>query len=324
MRTAIAALAVLATAVGCSGHHSHDGPHGTISDPIAFGSVDTIHTAVVAVLAPAGSSSFQECSGSIVKVSGDRGYVLTAAHCCNQFIPNVIVASNDYSVGEQYVFGGTPVPPAFPVIPGSVYYDAKYAGMDHDFCMLTFSGATASTPTLALPVSGNDGLSLGLEIEHVGFGFTETSTTNTKRLTGTDTLDQQLTPLVLRFSQGGPNNVPGTCDGDSGGPTLFHAGAPQSQQVVVGVQSFGSTGTCAQITFGGASRVTSEMGTGGFISGYLAGLPVGGIQSGGSTTPVPAAPAGGRWTIAELAAALLAAAWAMRRPTALRVPGRKA
>jgi hypothetical protein len=251
--------------------------------------LDSAHTAVVAVLSPVGTDSLQECTGSLVQVTAGEGYVLTAAHCCNTYLPTVVVASTDYTAGEAYLDTGTPTPPSYRVVPGSVYYDALYTGPDHDFCMLKFSGAGAGMATLALPPASSDGLVAGSSIEHVGYGFTESSNTNSRRRTGTDTVDQGLTSLVLAFSQGGTAHVPGTCDGDSGGPSLFPAGVAQAQQVVVGVQSYGNASTCAAETLGVASRVTSEIGPGRFITSYLAGSPIG-VQA-GAVTPPPAAPA---------------------------------
>jgi hypothetical protein len=311
MRVLAAVCSIAATLAlhGCSPSTPDRSPVGRAQSAIAYGTTDSTHTAVVAVLAPVGSTELEECGGSIVQVKGGRGYVLTAAHCCNVYVPTIVVVSNDYSVGEPYLSGGTPVPPVYAVVAGSVYYDAQYTPSapfpDHDFCMLKFSGATGNTPVLALPSSSGDGLALGSTVEHVGFGITETNNGNSTRRTGSDVVNLALTPSLVEFSQGGASHVPGTCNGDSGGPSLFPAGAPQSQQVVVAVQSFGSAGsTCAQETFGGASRVSSEIGTGGFITAFLADAPTG-VQS-GSPTVTPPVPAAGVWAIAALVIGLLA------------------
>ncbi len=297
-RASLALLAISATS--CSGPVGDPAPHpvGTTRQRIAFGSADSTHTAVVAVLAPAGPGLLEECSGSIVQVKNGNGYVLTAAHCCKQFVPDVVVVSSDYTAGEQFVSGGTPVPPSHAVAPGSVFYDSLYNGTDHDFCMLQFSGATAGTASLGLPSPAGDGLQLGTQIEHVGFGVTETGASNTQRRTGIDTLDVLLTPALAEFSQGGANHVPGTCEGDSGGPSLVPAGAAQSAQVVVAVQSFGNDNTCSTTTLGGASRVSSEIGAGRFITSYLADSPI------GTRAGAAAVPGVGPWALLVLAAAL--------------------
>jgi hypothetical protein len=289
--------------VGCESPTPDASLVAKIERPIAYGNADTqdAHTAVVAVLSPVNSQSFQECTGSIVQVQNTSGYVLTAAHCCNAYVPTVVVVNRDYSIGENAVFGGSFSPPA-PVVAGSVYYDPLYptsGGQDHDFCMLQFSGATSETATLALPLASGDGLALGSAIEHIGFGQTDESTTNSVRRTGTDLVDA-LSDFALQFSQGGPDQVSGTCDGDSGGPSLFPAGAPQASQSVVGVQSYGDASTCATATFGVASRVTSEIGPGMFITSYLADAPTGVHVA--ASTPVPACP---HWALIATALALL-------------------
>lgn len=327
--TLAASTLVGCTLAGCIlfGCTASPPPGATIAGPtagrrsaIAFGAADTTHTAVVAVLAPVGTTELQECTGTIVQVQNGNGYVLTAAHCCNTFVPTVVVLSESYAVGEEFVFGGTPTAPTYPVIASSVYYDGLYDGTDHDFCMLQFSGATASTPTIALPSPTGDGLELGAAVEHIGFGQTQTSTTNTLRRTGTDTINEALTPLIIAFGQGGADDVAGTCEGDSGGPSLFPAGVAQSQQVVVAVQSFGNASSCAAETLGVGSRVTSEIGPGAFITGYLANMPVGvamgpeagapspdagDVSADAGAPPPPEAPAGSGWMVAAMAAVLM-------------------
>jgi hypothetical protein len=264
-------------AASCSRPAGGGGTVGTLRSPIAYGTLDTTHAAVVAVLAPITSTELQQCTGSVVLVSGGNGYVLTAAHCCNTYVPTVIVAANSYAAGEQYLGGGVPQPPSYAVVSGSVYYDTLYSqdmGLDHDFCMLKFSGAPANMATLALPPPSGDGLELGSPVDHIGYGLTQNGA-NTQRMSGIDTINLELTPLVVAFGQGGPDATPGTCEGDSGGPSLFPALSPASQQVVVAVQSYGNATSCADATFGVASRVSSATGTGGFITSYLAGAPIG-------------------------------------------------
>jgi hypothetical protein len=171
--------------------------------------------------------------------------------------------------------------------------DPLYNSADHDFCMLEFSGATAGMPTLALPPASGDNLVSGDAIEHIGFGVTTTNNMNSVRMTGTDTVNLDLTPLIIEFGQGGAPKTPGTCDGDSGGPSLLPAGVPEAQQVIVGVQSYGNSMTCAGNTLGVASRVISEIGPGKFITSYL------------PETTVATAPVMNRWAIAAMALGLL-------------------
>ncbi len=265
---AAAAVALgLATSASCSSSNPRD---DVARQAIAYGAPDTAHSAVVALLAST-PDGFGACSGTIVQVLGDFGYVLTAAHCCNEATPSVVVMGEDYADGLAYL-GGIPQPPAYSVASGTVYYDPLYTGTDHDFCMLKFSGATGA-PTIALP-SGSDGLTVGTSAEHVGYGVTDTSTDNTTRRTGTSQVEA-LDALEIQWAQGGVSDTPGTCQGDSGGPALTPAGAAQGSQKVVGITSYGDSSTCAQATVGVASRVTSELGTNGFITKFLADAPIG-------------------------------------------------
>jgi MYXO-CTERM domain-containing protein len=286
MRRAILPCSLLGSLIltGCSSAGTAgapDEPVGTAESAIAYGSPDSTHTAVVALLGSAGGGSFDECSGTIVKVNPATGvgYVLTAAHCCNMTAPQLVVMSSDYTVGEQYLFGGSPQPPVYAVTPGSIYYDSKYDQQEYDFCMLKFA-APANAPVIPVATSP-DGLSLGSSVEHVGFGVTDTNGNNSGRRTGTAPVNQTLNALILQSSQGGGAHTPGVCEGDSGGPALFPAGAPQSQQHVVGTTSYGNNSTCAQNTINVCMRVTSEMDpNNGFIATYLNDNPVGGVQAG--------------------------------------------
>lgn len=264
---AVAVALGLVTSASCS---SSDPRDDVARQAIAFGAPDTAHSAVVALLANT-PDGFGACSGIIVQVLGDFGYVLTAAHCCNEATPSIVVMGEDYADGLPYL-GGIPQPPAYGVASGTVYYDSQYTGTDHDFCMLKFGGATGA-PTIALP-SGSDGLTNGATIEHVGYGVTDTSTDNTTRRTGTDQVEA-LDTLEIQWAQGGVSDTPGTCQGDSGGPALLPAGAAQGSQKVVGITSYGDSSTCAQATVGVASRVTSELGASGFITKFLADAPIG-------------------------------------------------
>src|SRR5207245_824748 len=110
--------------------------------------------------------------------------------------------------------------------------------------MLQFN-APANANVIPVPQPGQDGVAIGTQLEHVGFGVTDNNGSNSQRRHGTSTLDQGLDALTLQSSQGGPSNIPGVCEGDSGGPALVPAGAAQSQQMVVGTTSFGNSQVCA-------------------------------------------------------------------------------
>ncbi|APR74803.1 Flagellar hook-length control protein FliK [Minicystis rosea] len=275
-------------AAGCtntSGPESVDGHVAETQAPIAYGAQDTIHTAVVALVGNTSQGQFA-CSGSIVQVKNGQGYVLTAAHCCAESAPSWVITGTNYASQSA---------PTYNVVAGSVYYDAQYnpnnlpAG--HDFCMLKFSGASASTPTLKLPTSTADGVASNVSVEHVGYGMTNTNSNNSTRQTGTDKITSfDATGTTFSYKQGGAAQTPGPCEGDSGGPALIPTGAgvTQAQQTVVGVTSFGTTETCGASDTGTSGRVSSVIGTDNnnkplFITAYLNDAPIG--TPAGSTPP---------------------------------------
>jgi len=143
---------------GIARRASPDERVGTSRAPIAYGTADVKHTAVVSVLAPVGSDSCRSAAEHREgrerdRLRADRGALLQHVR------PTLVVVASDYAIGENDLGGGTPSPPVYPVVPGSVFYDAQYTGNDHDFCLLAFAGATAGTATLALPASASDGWS---------------------------------------------------------------------------------------------------------------------------------------------------------------------
>ena len=262
-------------AAGCAPASAPDANEGAASEAkgaIAWGTPDDAHTAVVALIIDAGGGYISSCSGTIVKVANGQGYVLTAAHCCNDSAPGIVVMANDYGSYAQQVYSSNPSPPAYKVVPGSVYYDAAYNQYDHDFCMLKFSGATASTPTIKLPTGSPDGLADGTAIEHVGYGMTHNDSENSRRRTGSNHVDQ-LSSVLIEYQQG--NLTQGPCQGDSGGPTLIPAGQAQGSQTVVGVTSWGNSSSCSGASMGASSRVVAGIGSGKFITSFINDAPIG-------------------------------------------------
>ncbi|MGC4116221.1 MAG: hypothetical protein QM765_16915 [Myxococcales bacterium] len=247
--------------------------------PIVWGTADTTHTAVVALL---GSSSqgIYGCTGTVVKMSGTTGYVLTAAHCCNPSKPSILYIGNDYTAAINWLAnGGTGTLPAgtYRVQSGSV---AAHPGYDPygqipttDFCMLkaTLPAGTAVIPAASSP----DGVALNVTTEFVGYGVTESSVDNTLRRHASSSIDQDVQSDYFEYTEGGVTHKGGPCEGDSGGPALLPSGVAQSQQRVVGVTSYGDQ-DCTN--YGVSMRVASENSPGGFIYNYLndgtdAGVP---------------------------------------------------
>ncbi len=221
---------------------------GTKQSYIFHGTPDTTHTAVVALL-----SQQSECSGTIIKVSGNTGYVLTAAHCLAAGdVPEVAVQANDYNDqnGIAYKVTATKAHPS-------------YNGDTYDFGMVTITGVGPETPVLPAMTKDIDNLASGSTVDFVGYGITENddpngNTANSLRRHVTGTLDQ-VTSLQLKYSQ----VKSGPCEGDSGGPSLSTVGG---QEYVSGVTSYGDQ-ACVQ--YGVSSRVSAVYDS--FIKPYMDG-----------------------------------------------------
>ncbi|WP_437592404.1 trypsin-like serine protease [Sorangium sp. So ce1000] len=220
---------------------------------IVRGDVDTLHTAVVAVVSRLGA-----CTGTLIEVREDRGFVLTAAHCCPAFPrPQEVVFGVDRAPPPDSPY---PAPVHYDILPGSIQVDPRYDGRDHDFCLLQFSVAEASSLPAPIPLSTpeTDDLDVGDTVEILGYGETEGDARNTLRRRVEASIDA-LDAISLRFDQVAPKG--GACGGDSGGPAL--AGAAGAQRVAA-VTWWGDP-DCAQ--FGVSGRVAAAIEP--FIAPYL-------------------------------------------------------
>jgi hypothetical protein len=234
------------------------------------------------------------CSGTIVKVANGFAYVLTAATCCTPSAPSVVVMGNDYSVGEAYINSpSSAVPPTYAVIPSSVKWDPNFNPSSptpvDDFCMLRFN---APAGTLAYSVAtGSDGLSLGSTIRYVGFGVTSSADMTSSQRRQVTASIADLTATTIESTSTGK-----TCFGDFGGAVLVGSS-------LVGTIAYGDQ-NCSQYSMN--MRVTSESGTGGFISNYLQG-----------PTAAPALP---KWALGLLACGLFVTALLRTRRVAAAAP----
>ena len=223
--------------------------------PIINGSLDSAHHAVVAVL---GSS--YECSGTIIQVKNGQGYVLTAAHCCPAGdLPVQVRIGNDYNLTAN------PPPQVFNVVSGSPIADPCYQscpGSTDDVCMLKFSGANGSTPTIPAMTSQTDLLQIGTPITYVGYGIIASPPggNNSQRRYVAKTIGA----LDSYFVQYADPGASGTCEGDSGGPGLVLVNGTET---VASVTSYGDK-LC--MALGASIRTSAVYDT--FIAPYLQDL----------------------------------------------------
>lgn len=231
MRTTYLTVLVLSVAA-CSSQGSPAEQRETREDGIYYGSLDTTHQAVVAV-----SRNGAWCSGTIVAVSGTNGYVLTAAHCLvssgTQTVPasqvKVYVGNDRSSPVSVFQAAALKVHPL---------YDGDN-GSANDFGMIRFTGATSSTPVIPAMTPAQDTLAVGMQMDLVGYGTTESIYDNTVRRHIIKPIAALYSPWLV-FDQAGTSG--GTCQGDSGGPALTTSGT----QRVAGVTSFGTGMTCTE------------------------------------------------------------------------------
>lgn len=217
---------------------------------IINGSPDTTHTAVVAIF---GNQSV--CSGTVVAVVGNDGYVLTAAHCVED-PPLQVAFGNDYN---NVPFDNNVV--SYAAHPG-------YSFPDYDFAMVKFSGADALTPIIPAMTDLEDNLTGTEIVEFVGYGVTENNFNNSVRMHVSGPLSN-VDALHLEYEQsnGGP------CSGDSGGPSLSLA---NGQERVSGVTSYGDQ-ECVMYGVSGRVSAVNES----FIQPFIAsGGPPGGQTCG--------------------------------------------
>lgn len=246
-------LAASLFSAACSSNEFSEAGLDEQREPIIGGTLDSEFDAVMALV------ELDEglCSGTVVAVRGQSGYLLTAAHCvaapgtdpANLFV----VPGPDFETNlAQSVL--------FPVEEFEVH--PSYDGSDTspaDIAMVRFSGAGSSTPTIPIMSEQDDDVDVGSEITIVGYGRTSRGNqVNTERYR----LDRTViaTPNVAQFIHDESDGA-GTCGGDSGGPAL-------SGMRVAGVTSFG-TAPCAS-ELGGSIRVSAYES---FIEGFIDGTP---------------------------------------------------
>lgn len=229
-----------------------------LTQPIIGGSLDTDHPEVMLLAHRAGFI----CTGTVIHVEAQTGYLLTAAHCVteeNDERETVPLRATDFIVvpGDDFAESIT----AFGV--NDVAVEPRYEGglAEHDIAIVRFSFGNAPPPGVIPPLlQSDDTLDVGVPLLFVGYGQTETDDANTQRRQverSIEALDGEL----LSYSQA---DARGTCFGDSGGPGIVEI---DGEERVAGVISGGvdNDETCA----GGVGVSTRVSGYEEFIAGVL-------------------------------------------------------
>ena len=233
----ISASALLVSVQGCNIEDKAPEKTKSSTNEIVGGTQDNVNQATAYIYS---ESDGYACSGTVISVNGDIGYVLTAGHCVSGTITGVCIGA-DLNTADCHQAVQQWQHPS---------YDMNQ--LVYDFGMVAFNGATGATVVPA--AQSPDGLSnSGSQIELSGYGIVDGSpqTETDHRMHVTVTTSANASPIntsiQIGYSQEGGQNGIGACEGDSGGPAYFNG-------TVVGVTSYGDQ-NCEQ--FGVSGRVSA-------------------------------------------------------------------
>jgi secreted trypsin-like serine protease len=220
------------------------------------GQIDREHSQVMLLVNQAGFL----CTGTLIQVREQTGFLLTAAHCVTEEEPGaprlpaeqfVVLAGTDF-LDSTALFAVDQIR----VHPG---YDGTFAQDDVAIVRVDLGD---STPPRAIPplTAQEDALQVKDRLLLVGYGQTESDDENSLRRQVSREISDLDSQLIAYTQEDGK----GTCFGDSGGPGLVSVGG---EERVASVTSGGVDGDerCSG-GFGVGMRVSAFSG---FIEGVL-------------------------------------------------------
>lgn len=207
---------------------------GEHAEPIINGVIDTENPAAIAF--GQGSFPFASCSGTIVKVEGNQGWALTAAHCADNIQGALVLMGHLNQAPRQF--------PIIEVV-ANPDYDEVIHTYWNDYAIVRFAGADDTVPVVPIATPAEESLAAGDIVTLVGYGQIEGGGTSMERRSITRPI-QDLDPDTFTYDQ----TTGGICFGDSGGPAF--ADLPVGRRVV-GVTTVVSDQDCAY--WGGSARV---------------------------------------------------------------------
>ncbi len=198
-----------------------------VQQPIFGGDVDREHPEVMLLAHRAGFL----CTGTVIHVEDQTGYLLTAGHCVTEEGPGgsglVTLAPHDFLVvpGEDFAESTT----AFSV--EGVFVEPSYDGsFSADVALVRFFFGGQPAPAAIRPLrAADDSLAVDTELLLVGYGQTEADEANTERRRVSRSIEELDRELVI-FTQ---EDAKGACFGDSGGPVLVEVGGEERVAAVI-------------------------------------------------------------------------------------------
>jgi hypothetical protein len=260
LRTAVLGVSVLAASLlGACSDPAGGAALSELREPILRGEVDEDHPEVMLLVNRAGFL----CTGTVIHVAEQSGFLLTAAHCVTEESGAGLVPlpARDFVVVPGADFAESTID--YPVSSVSVEpsYDGSFAA---DVAVVRFSFGSDAAPSTIEPLSsGEDQLDVADEVLLVGFGQTDLDEGNTQRRRverQVEVLDEE---LVVYSQEDGK----GACFGDSGGPVLVTLGGRERLAAVIS----GGVDSVADGCSGGLGVSMRVSAYESFIAGALSG-----------------------------------------------------
>jgi MYXO-CTERM domain-containing protein len=216
------------------------------------------YRAAMAMTVDTGDGLYPVCSGTMIAVNGNFGYVLTAAHC-GQI--DYVLETDEYSNCDD---GGSDCR-FYEVVDSQIHPDYNgntEEGVVWDFQMIRVTGVDGNTPVV--PAASDDNIDEGDDLVFAGYGQINQGGglgDSSGRRFATNTVDF-LDGLQIFYSQSYTVGNGGVCFGDSGGPTFGSENGPLE---VVGVNRAVTSDFCDD--FGISARVQAVFGS--FIAPFM-------------------------------------------------------
>jgi V8-like Glu-specific endopeptidase len=186
------------------------------------------------------------CTGTLVSST----VVITAAHC----VMNGSATSHSFFVGTDSRDSSTGT--SYPVASWHPHPDYNDAALTNDIAVLVLAEAVPNVDPIPLLTTAMDSSYVNQEALFIGFGLTSGNSNDYGEKRSVSIPITEIMETSFRYSGEGIN----TCNGDSGGPTLYEVAG---EMTLIGVTSYGDR-DCEE--YGVNTRIDTYVD---FINGYL-------------------------------------------------------